>query len=78
MSVILFSPSDHKGIVVRQAGLLQADAIEAFLLEPDRGMILPGCVLLMEDILDVVGPIGVVRGGPPDGLHERSAPIFIF
>ena len=59
-SVMMVSPFDDEGIVFGQGGFFEADPIEFFLLESDRGMRGLGSPFLVEDIFDVVGSVGMV------------------
>ena len=52
--------------------------IEFFLLEPDWRMTGLRSHLLVEDIFDVMGPVGIVYGGPFDGLDKGIGAVFVF
>ena len=73
-----FSPFDDEGIVFGKRGFFEADAIELFLFEPDRGMMCFGGHFLVEDVFDVVGAVGIVQDGPFDGLDEGVGAVFVF
>jgi hypothetical protein len=66
-----FSPSDHKSIIIGKRGFLEADTVQRFLVKPERRVLALGSHLLVQDILDIIGPIGVVREGLFHGLDER-------
>ena len=71
------SPFDDEGVVFGQGGFIEADAIELFLFEPDRGMMCFGGHFLVEDVFDVVSAVGMVHGGLFDGLDESVGAVFI-
>jgi hypothetical protein len=75
---MMVSPFDDEGIVFGQGGFFEADAIELFLLESDRGMRGLGSPFLVEDVFDIVSPIGLVEGGSLDGLEERVGAVLVF
>jgi len=58
--------------------LIEADAIEFFLFESDRGMMCFGGHFLVEDVFDVMCAVGLVHGGPFDGLDECIEAVLIF
>jgi hypothetical protein len=74
----MVSPFDDEGIVFGQGGFFEADAIELFLLESDRGMRGLGSPFLVEDVFDIVSPIGLVEGGSLDGLEECVGAVLVF
>lgn len=75
---MIVSPFEDEGIVIGQGGFFEADAIEFFLLESDGGMRSLGSPFLVEDIFDVVGPVGPVEGGSLDGLDEGVGAVLVF
>jgi len=75
---MMVSPFEDEGIVFGQGGFFEADAIEFFLLESDRGMRGLGSPFLVEDVFDVVGPVGLVEGGSLDGLEECVGAVLVF
>jgi hypothetical protein len=74
----MVSPFDDEGIVFGQGGFFEADAVEFFLLESDRGMRGLGGSFLVEDIFDVVCAVGMVEGGSLDGLDKCVGAVFVF
>jgi hypothetical protein len=72
------SPFDDEGVVIGQAGFIEADAVELFLFESDRGMKCFRSHLLVEDVFDVMCAVGMVYGGFFDGLDKGIGAIFIF
>ena len=52
--------------------------IELFLFESDRTMMGMRSHLLVKDIFDVMGPIGIMYGGPFDGLDKGIDSVFVF
>jgi hypothetical protein len=52
--------------------------IELFLFESDRRMMDMRSHLLVKDIFDVMGPIGIMYGGPFDGLDKGIDSVFVF
>jgi len=73
----MFPPFNDKGVVFGQGRFGQTDLIEFFLLEPDRRMMDLGSHLLVKDIFDVMGPIGVMQGGPLNGLDQGIGAVFV-
>jgi len=57
---MIFSPFDDEGIVLGQGGFLEADTIEVFLFNFNGGVMFFGGHLLIEDVLDIMGAIGIV------------------
>jgi hypothetical protein len=57
---------------------LEADLIEVFLLEFDWLVTDLGGHVLIEDVLDIMGAIGVMQGGLFDGFNEGIRAIFVF
>ena len=72
------SPFDDEGVVIGQAGFIEADAIEFFLFESDRGMKCFWGHFLVEDVFDIVCAVGMVYGGFFDGLDKGIGAVFIF
>lgn len=74
----LVSPFDDEGVVIGQAGFIEADAIEFFLFESDRGMMCFGGHFLVEDVFYVMSAVGMVDGSSFDGLDKGVGSVFIF
>jgi len=75
---MIVSPFEDEGIVIGQGGFFEADAVEFSLLESDGGMRGLGSPFLVEDVFDVVGPVGLVEGGSLDGLDEGVRAVLVF
>ena len=75
---MIVSPFEDEGIVIGQGGFFEADAIEFILLESNRGVRGLGSPFLVEDVFDVMGPVGLVESGSLDGLDEGIGAVLVF
>jgi len=62
---------------VGQRGFFQADTVELLPFDLDGRMMSCGGHLLIEDVLDIMGAIGMVYGGLFDGLDQCKRAIVI-
>src|SRR5208283_87920 len=77
VSIMSFSPSDHKGVIVGKRWFLEPDAVESFLVESDRRVFPLRRHFLVKDILDIVSSIGLVRDCFSQRLKQRGGAILI-
>lgn len=75
---MLFSPFDGKSVVFGKRGFLQSDAIELLLVELDGRVHPQGSHFLVEDVLDVIGSVGVVGGGLSYSFDRGAGAVFVF
>jgi hypothetical protein len=71
-------PFEDVGVIFGQRWFGQSEVVEFFVFELDRGMLLFGGALLVEDIPDVFGAIGFVGDGFSDGADEGDVSVFVF
>ena len=66
-SVLVF---EDMSVVLGQGGSLQSDEIETVVLERDGRVLVTGLGALHQNVLDITGAVGSVRGGVVEGVDE--------
>lgn len=69
ISATEFSPFDSESIVFGQRGFIESDAVKFLLAELDGEVCSERSHLLIQDVLDVVSPLGVVGSSLFYGLY---------